>query len=89
MVQSFCRLRCLCYDILLNQDLLPQLERRIGLLTRIVNDTKKGVKNVLKNFWRKPRDENLHEKGSARYRYDRVESQILLLSDTAFSLKVN
>lgn len=68
------------------QDLLPQVERRIGILTRIVNDTKKGVKNVLKNFWRKPREET-QEKGSVRYRYDRVESQILLLSDTAFSLK--
>ena len=66
---------------------MPQTERRIGVLTRIVNDTKKGVKNVLKNFWRKPREET-HEKGSVRYRYDRVESQILLLSDTAFSLRV-
>ena len=57
-------------------------------MTRIVNDTKKGMKNVIKNFWRKPREESVHDKGSVRYRYDRVESQILLLADTAFSLKV-
>lgn len=86
-MEDFMSLRNFCIETY-QQDLLPQLEKRIGVLTRIVNDTKKGVKNVLKNFWRKPREDTAQEKGATRYRFDRVESQILLLSDTAFSLRV-
>ena len=54
-------------------------------------DARKGVKNVLKNFWRKPREESpsrLGGNGTVRYRYDRIESQILLLADSCFIVKV-
>ena len=55
-------------------------------------DTRKGVKNVLKNFWRKARDDSpprsSHGAGP-RYKADRIEAQILLLADTCFLIKVN
>ena len=57
------------------------------MLLRHVNESKRGVKNVLKSFWRRPRDNSSHVKGVARYRYDRIESQILLLADAAFSMR--
>lgn len=60
-----------------------------------VNETRKGVKNVLKSFWRKPRDEAISPSSSPkssqglsiRYRYDRIETQILLLADISFIIK--
>ena len=56
-------------------------------------DARKGVKNVLKSFWRKPREEGSALGGGTgtgivRYRFDRIESQILLLADTCFLIKV-
>lgn len=59
------------------------------MLLRHVNESKRGVKNVLKSFWRRPRDNSSHQKGVARYRYDRIEAQILLLADAAFSMRVS
>ena len=58
------------------------------MLLRHVNESKRGVKNVLKSFWRRPRDNTSHVKGVAKYRYDRIEAQILLLADAAFSMRV-
>ena len=51
------------------------------------------MKNVLKSFWRKPREEGSAlgrgtATGIVRYRFDRIESQILLLADTCFLIKV-
>lgn len=65
------------------------MERRLVFLHKTVSDSRKGVKNVLKSFWRKPRDEGLNfVKGGVRYRYDRIETQILLLADMSFMIKV-
>jgi hypothetical protein len=63
------------------------LERRINNLSRVVSEARKGVRNVLKSFWRKPRDEVQVAMG-LRYRIDRIEAQILLLADTCFIAKV-
>lgn len=80
-------LRTFCIE-LFQQEILPAYERRVGVLLRQVNEAKKGVRNVLKSFWRKPRDSSSHMKGVARYRFDRIEAQTLLLGDTAFCMRV-
>ena len=75
----------------IKQEILPCLERRISNLSRHVADARKGVKNVLKSFWRKPREDSPSRAGSngtVRYRFDRIEAQILLLADTCFIIKV-
>ena len=36
--------------------LVPAIERRIGHLNAAVSNAKKGVKNVIKIFWRKPKE---------------------------------
>eukprot|EP01035_Chromulina_nebulosa_P018359 gene18359-24055_t len=78
---------------LYQQDVIPSLERRISTLTRTVSDTRKGMRNVLKSFWRKPRDEPSspntrnnpnYSTNSVKYKFDRSETQILLLADTSF-----
>jgi hypothetical protein len=45
------------------------------------------MKNVFKAFWRKPREDNGQplSKGEVRYRYDRIETQTLMLADLAFT----
>lgn len=45
------------FQSLLTTSLLPALERRIADLNAIVNERKKGVRNLVKSFWRKPKDE--------------------------------
>jgi len=42
---------------MITSSLLPALERRISDLNFIVTDRKKGVKNVFKSLWRKPKEE--------------------------------
>ena len=42
---------------MITSSLLPALERRISDLNYIVTDRKKGVKNVFKSLWRKPKEE--------------------------------
>ena len=71
--------------------MIPCLERRIANLTRIVSDARKGMKNVFKSLWRKPREEAHSYAGGAalRYKIDRIEAQILLLADTLFIVKVS
>ena len=39
---------------LVEQDLLPSMERRIFALNQNVTNLKKGLKNMVKSFWRKP-----------------------------------
>jgi hypothetical protein len=73
---------------LYHQDIVPILERRVLDLTKLVTDARKGMKNVLKSFWRKPREEVVLHRGAVKYRFDRIESQILLLADTCFIIKV-
>ena len=84
-MEDFMTLRNFCIDIY-NQFIIPNIEKRLIYLNKQVNDNKKGMKNVLKSFWRKSReDENI--KGQVKYRYDKIESQILLLADTSFMIK--
>jgi len=64
-----------------------------------VSDSKKGMKNVFKSFWRKPREESIPIYATSspspnsvmsltvRYKYDRPEAQTLLLADLSFMLK--
>ena len=82
---------------LVTSSILPALERRVATLNAIVSDRKKGVKNVLKSFWRTGKakeDEDLSgvgkgmtKKEEVPYRYDTVENQTRLLGDTLFLVK--
>ncbi|CAB9513824.1 trafficking protein particle complex [Seminavis robusta] len=77
---------------LTTSSILPALERRLSDLNVIVSDRKKGVKNVFKSFWRKPKEANPEEsiskqKSEVTYRYDTIESQTRLLADTLFLVK--
>ena len=75
---------------------LPGLERRIAHLHVQVSERKKGVRNVLKSFWRSSNNKDdekpnavsssMHKSGT-RYRYDSVENQTRLLADTLFLVK--
>jgi hypothetical protein len=85
-MEDFVNIRNFCVE-LYQLEIVPAMEKRIAALVRVVNENKKGMKNVFKNFWRKPREETAMEKGSVRYRFDRVESQLLLLADMAFAIK--
>ena len=84
-MEDFMELRNFCVE-LFQQEVLPAYERRVSVLSRIVTETKKGMRNVIKNFWRKPQAQE-SKKGSSRYRYDKIEAQILLLADTAFNMR--
>lgn len=85
-MEDFMALRNFCIELFL-QEVLPAYERRVSSLNKIVTDAKKGMKNVLKSFWRKPRENTNYANGVAAYRFDRIEAQILLLADTAFSMR--
>lgn len=85
-MEDFMSLRNFCVDIY-NQYIVPNIERRLIFLTKQVNDNKKGMKNVLKSFWRKSREDGDGGRGQVKYRFDKIESQILLLADTSFMIK--
>ena len=85
-IEDFMTIRGFCVS-LFQHEVVPCLERRIGSLTKIVKDNRKGVQNVLKSFWRKPREDIGVNTRGVRYRYDRIESQILLLADCSFIVK--
>eukprot|EP00977_Amphora_coffeiformis_P006112 scaffold1323_cov160-Amphora_coffeaeformis.AAC.17 len=84
---------------LLTTGLLPAMERRIADLNIVVSDRKKGVRNVLKSFWRTgKKDEDTEHHGSNPtpssksnmeyvYRYDTIESQTRLLADSLFLMR--
>lgn len=97
---------------LISNAVIPSLERRVSDLNLIVNDRKKGVKNVLKNLWggntrNKPgygeqQDDNTNDLNHTNnvqsssnnqnntdiiYKYDSIESQTQLSSDTLFLLR--
>ena len=75
---------------LTTSSVLPALERRIADLNVVVSEKKKGVKNVFKSFWRKPKDaqeESNKQHGDIAYRYDAIESLTRLLADTLFVVK--
>ena len=80
---------------LITLSLLPALEQRVTKLNTIVSERKKGVRNVLKSFWRtgKSKDEPSSASTVAApvseevpYRYDSIENQTRLLADTLFLL---
>lgn len=83
---DFMKLQDFCVWLFTEQ-IIPHLERRINMLHTQVNESKKGMKNVLKSFWRKPRDENDFARGGIKYRYDKIETQIMLLADISFIIK--
>ena len=88
-MEDFVGLRNFCLD-LFTQHIVPAMERRLQALSRQVNENRKGVKNVLKSFWRKPRGEEGGPpivKGQVRYKFDRTEAQTLLLADSSFAIK--
>lgn len=85
-IEDFMTIRGFCVS-LFQHEVVPCLERRIGSLTKIVKDNRKGVQNVLKSFWRKPREDIGINTRGVRYRYDRIESQILLLADCSFIVR--
>jgi hypothetical protein len=88
-MEDFMAIREFCVNMYTNE-IIPALERRVNSLTKLVNENRKGMKNVFKSFWRKPRDDStspLKGQISVRYRYDRIEQQILLLADTCFIIK--
>jgi hypothetical protein len=68
---------------LISTSLLPALERRVARLNALVSERKKGVRNVLKSFWRtgKTKEESQHK---SVYKYDSIENQTRLLGDTLF-----
>ncbi len=70
-MEDFMGFREFCVSLYI-QDIIPCLERRIITLNKVVSEARKGVKNVLKSFWRKPREESSSpSKGSLRYKSER------------------
>jgi len=84
--EDFISMRDFIVDIY-TQWIVPSIERRILTMNKVVNDARKGMRNVLKSFWRKPRDDSEAVKGGIKYRFDKIESQILFLADTSFSVR--
>ena len=77
---------------LIANSLLPAMERRITDLNLIVNERKKGVRNVFRGLFRPTRvaGNDPDEKSALandHYRYDSVESQVRLLADSLFLIK--
>jgi hypothetical protein len=91
-VDDFMKIREFCFWLYSDQ-ILPILERKLNYLHKQINESRRGVKNVLKSFWRKPKedspiiDSNYKGGNIVKYRYDKIESQTLLLADLSFMLK--
>ena len=84
------------FSSLLINTVLPAMERRIAVLNAVVSERKKGVRNVLKSLWRKPKgedeaggsDTSLHTSASnVKYKFDQIESQTRMLADTLFLME--
>mmetsp|Transcript_61952 Transcript_61952/g.108957 ORF Transcript_61952/g.108957 Transcript_61952/m.108957 type:complete len:1520 (-) Transcript_61952:123-4682(-) len=85
-MEDFMSLRNFCVD-LYNQFIVPNIERRLVFLNKQVNENKKGMKNMFRNFLRRPREESEAPRGQVRYKFDKIESQLMLLADTSFMIK--
>ena len=86
---------------LVSSSLLPAVERRISNLNIQVSNHKKGMKNMMKGFFRKSKDSGSGESyhganGTATavnagatggYPYSSIESQTRLLADTLFLMR--
>mmetsp|Transcript_665 Transcript_665/g.2083 ORF Transcript_665/g.2083 Transcript_665/m.2083 type:complete len:1435 (-) Transcript_665:249-4553(-) len=84
-------LRNFVQQVVMN-NVVPAMEKRINNLNVAVSSARKGVKNVIKSWWRKPKEAAsepgaAERRGTAQYRFDQIESQILLLADSAFTMK--
>mmetsp|Transcript_22289 Transcript_22289/g.55070 ORF Transcript_22289/g.55070 Transcript_22289/m.55070 type:complete len:1626 (+) Transcript_22289:223-5100(+) len=85
------------FQSLITSAVLPAMERRIATLNAIVSERKKGMRNLVKSFWRKPKEQQQQQMeqkkkidksaSTAKYRYDSIESQARLLADTLFVMK--
>jgi hypothetical protein len=85
-MEDFMTLREFCMQ-LFQHEIVPALERRISYLSKLVKENKKGMQNLFKSFMRKPREDLISGRyKGVRYTCDRIESQVLLLADTYFSL---
>ena len=65
---------------------LPTMERRMFQLNSEIEKQKKGFKNALKSWWRKPKAEaagSASGAASIRYPHDSIEARIRLLADYA------
>jgi trafficking protein particle complex subunit 8 len=74
------------------KEVVPAMEKRIAALNVTVTQSRKGVKNVIKSWWRKPREAEERNNtqgggGGVQYRYDQIENQILTLADATFVMK--
>ena len=65
-MEDFMALRDFCMK-LFNRDIIPVIERKTNFLGKQVSENRKGVKNVLKSFWRKAKDET-DLRGTVKYR---------------------
>jgi len=83
-------LRGLVQDIV-KGGVIPQMERRIFTLNANITNNRKGVKNAIKMWWRKPREEERPQSPGApkgcQYKYNSIETQLRLLADTLFIMK--
>ena len=65
---------------IVSSEVIPVMEKRIFNLNHHVSNVRKGMKNVIKSWWRKPKDEAERNQSGVQYRYDQIESQIRLLA---------
>ena len=92
-------LRTFVLDVI-QQGVVPAMETRISALNHAVTSARKGVKNVIKGFFRRPKADGGDDAGSAQqaahslssattalYRHDSIEAQIRLLADSAFAMR--
>lgn len=89
--------------VLASQVVVPSMERRILTLNATISSERKGMRNVIKSWWRKPREVGADPStggdgngagaggggggGGATYRFDRSASQVRLLADSAFLMR--
>mmetsp|Transcript_3605 Transcript_3605/g.4808 ORF Transcript_3605/g.4808 Transcript_3605/m.4808 type:complete len:1429 (+) Transcript_3605:67-4353(+) len=89
-VEDMLAIKDLVHQIVI-KEVVPAMEKRISTLNVTVTSNRKGVKNVIKSWWRKPREaEDSNSKSSSgfvQYRYDQIENQILTLADASFVMK--
>ncbi|KAF0690736.1 Aste57867_17888 [Aphanomyces stellatus] len=65
---------------------LPAMESKLFSLNETVAAVRKGVRNALKAWWRKPKDTS-SKSTTYLYRYDSIESNMRQLADIAFLIR--
>lgn len=88
-------IRSFVFDLTKN-GIIPEMERRIFNLNVDVSNAKRGVRNAIKSFWRKPKENDGRSLLSlkqldgvyvVKYAFDQIESQVRLLADSLFLVK--